>query len=171
VYRKGLARLPDKVQTQVLTPGLVTSRTDIEHLQAQYRLTPKQVTTLYKLLGLDKARADFDALQGHMGQHRSFTETIELASRGVHVPAAAAGGVVPARRGGTLVRVGEAGQDEAIIPLNRDARTSSRSMSVGIYVAGDYVVRANDYRDVQREQRRQLQLSAFAGRTPAGGQA
>jgi hypothetical protein len=84
VYRKGLARLPDKVQTQVLTPGLVTSRTDIEHLQAQYRLTPKQVTTLYKLLGLDKARADFDGLQNHMGQHRSFTETIELAG---HTPA------------------------------------------------------------------------------------
>lgn len=86
---------------------------------------------------------------------------------GGHVPAMAEGGVVRARPGGTVIRVAEAGRDEAVVPLPRDGRTG---MGAGIYVAGDYVVRANDYRDVQREQRRQLQLSAFAGRTPAGAQ-
>lgn len=35
------------------------------------------------------------------------------------IPFMAKGGVVPARAGGTIVNVGEAGRDEAIVPLNR----------------------------------------------------
>jgi hypothetical protein len=79
-YKSLLAHLPARVQTQVLTPGLIKSQADIERLDRRFDLTPKQLSTLYKLEGIQKARADFDALQGHMGQHRSFTETIELAS-------------------------------------------------------------------------------------------
>lgn len=36
-----------------------------------------------------------------------------------NVPAMANGGIIPARPGGTLALIGEAGQDEAVIPLNR----------------------------------------------------
>lgn len=36
-----------------------------------------------------------------------------------HIPQLANGGVVKARNGGTLVNVGEGGQDEAVVPLNR----------------------------------------------------
>lgn len=38
---------------------------------------------------------------------------------GAQVPSLADGGIVPARPGGTLVRVGEGGQDEAVLPLPR----------------------------------------------------
>jgi len=78
-YARALDSLPDQVQTQVLTPGLLTSQTDVEHLQRQYQLTPKEVTTLYKLLGLDKARRDFDALQAHMGRHTTLGQQLDLA--------------------------------------------------------------------------------------------
>ena len=37
----------------------------------------------------------------------------------MQVPQMKAGGIVRARRGGTLVNVGEGGQDEAIVPLGR----------------------------------------------------
>jgi hypothetical protein len=40
-------------------------------------------------------------------------------SSGVEIPELAAGGIVPATRGGRLVRVAEGGQDEAIIPLRK----------------------------------------------------
>jgi hypothetical protein len=36
-----------------------------------------------------------------------------------HIPQLADGGIVPARNGGTLVNVGEGGQDEAVVPLGR----------------------------------------------------
>ncbi len=36
-----------------------------------------------------------------------------------NIPQLADGGIVPARQGGTLVNVGEGGEDEAVVPLNR----------------------------------------------------
>jgi hypothetical protein len=57
-----------------------------------------------------------DVLTGYLG---SIIEGL-----GYGIPAMATGGIVPARPGGTLVRVGEGGYDEAIIPL-RGGRSSS----------------------------------------------
>jgi hypothetical protein len=42
-----------------------------------------------------------------------------FASSGIDIPALAEGGIVPATRGGRIVRVAEAGQAEAIIPLSK----------------------------------------------------
>lgn len=49
---------------------------------------------------------------------------------GLQVPALADGGIVPARPGGTLVRVGEGGQDEAILPLPR----AQAGATINLYV-------------------------------------
>jgi hypothetical protein len=55
----------------------------------------------------------------------------------VDVPELADGGIVPATRGGRLIRVAEAGQDEAIIPLSRGNMTQQPSTtSVTIHVNG-----------------------------------
>lgn len=48
-----------------------------------------------------------------------------FSSMGYDVPELADGGIVPATRGGRLIRVAEAGQDEAIIPLPTGMRTST----------------------------------------------
>jgi hypothetical protein len=45
----------------------------------------------------------------------------------------ASGGIVQARPGGTLVRVGEGGQDEAIIPLGS---RGSMGSTINIYLSG-----------------------------------
>ncbi len=42
------------------------------------------------------------------------------------IPQLAAGGIVKARRGGTLVNVGEGGRDEAVVPLNRAGQFLNR---------------------------------------------
>lgn len=49
----------------------------------------------------------------------------EYVTREFEAPSLADGGVVKARNGGTLVRVAEAGYDEAVIPLNRAGTTGS----------------------------------------------
>lgn len=48
-----------------------------------------------------------------------------FSSAGYEIPELANGGIVPATRGGRLIRVAEAGQDEAIIPLPTGMRTST----------------------------------------------
>lgn len=48
-----------------------------------------------------------------------------FSSAGYEIPELADGGIVPATRGGRLIRVAEAGQDEAIIPLPSGMRTST----------------------------------------------
>ena len=53
------------------------------------------------------------------------------------LPDLASGGIVRARRGGTLVRVGEGGRDEAVIPLGRGA--AQPTISVDIRVEGSVV--------------------------------
>lgn len=50
------------------------------------------------------------------------------------IPAAASGGIVRASRGGTLVQVGEGGQDEAIVPLPRGGRVGSGGDTIVINV-------------------------------------
>lgn len=56
---------------------------------------------------------------------------------GLQVPALADGGIVPARPGGTLVRVGEAGRDEAILPLPRTQQASSIVINVNAGMGAD----------------------------------
>lgn len=46
-------------------------------------------------------------------------------SSGMEIPELADGGIVPATRGGRLIRVAEAGQDEAIIPLPNSMRPTT----------------------------------------------
>ena len=62
-----------------------------------------------------------------------------FSSGGYEIPELANGGIVPATRGGRLIRVAEGGQDEAIIPLSSDMRTSATSggnTNVTIHVNG-----------------------------------
>lgn len=47
-----------------------------------------------------------------------------VASIASHIPGLAAGGIVKAKPGGTLVNVGEGGQDEAVVPLGGPAQIS-----------------------------------------------
>lgn len=122
----------------------------------------------------DEARGVADAIKkipNHKAVHIDLITTTDKSgvvhsSGGGHVPALADGGVVRARPGGTLIRAGEAGQDEAVVPLGRDSRTAGTG--AGIYVAGDYVVQAHNYDDLTQKQRRQVQVAAFAGRQPVG---
>jgi hypothetical protein len=56
---------------------------------------------------------------------------------GLQVPSLADGGIVPARPGGTLVRVGEGGQDEAVLPLPRMQGGSSIVINVTAGMGAD----------------------------------
>lgn len=56
---------------------------------------------------------------------------------GAQVPSLADGGIVPARPGGTLVRVGEGGQDEAVLPLPRMQGGSSIVINVTAGMGAD----------------------------------
>lgn len=51
-----------------------------------------------------------------------------------HIPQLADGGVVKARSGGTLALLGEAGRDEAVIPLNKAGQFGSNT-TVNVYLA------------------------------------
>jgi phage-related protein len=67
-----------------------------------------------------------------------------------NIPMLAAGGIVPATPGGRIVRVAEAGQDEAIIPLPRGGR-SSGGMSVSVVIQagiGDPIAIGREVRKV-----------------------
>ncbi len=70
-------------------------------------------------------------------------------------PHLAGGGIVRARRGGTLVNIGEGGRDEAVVPL-----PSGMGLTVNVYVAGS--IRAE--RDFK-----QLAVEAFAEALRGGG--
>lgn len=56
---------------------------------------------------------------------------------GLAVPSLADGGIVPARPGGTLVRVGEAGQDEMVLPLPRQQSGSNITINVTAGMGAD----------------------------------
>jgi hypothetical protein len=81
-WNNKLRGLPTKVQTEILTPGLLTTATDVEKLQRKYHLTPRQVSTLFKLTGIDEAKRQIREVQGMAGRHLSATYTIDLAGRG-----------------------------------------------------------------------------------------
>ena len=53
------------------------------------------------------------------------------------IPEAAEGGIVRARPGGTIVRVGEAGQDEAIVPLDSANGIGGTQVTNNFYFQGD----------------------------------
>ena len=75
-------------------------------------------------------------------------------SQSLAVPALAEGGIVPATHGGRLVRVAEGGQDEAIIPLDRGARSPTR---IELYLDGS--VLAAWMADAQRSGVLQLRMA------------
>ena len=52
-----------------------------------------------------------------------------------HIPHLAEGGIVPATSGGRLVRVAEAGEDEAVIPLSKLGNIHGGSKQTVIYNA------------------------------------
>lgn len=56
----------------------------------------------------------------------------EFATAKVDAPELASGGIVPATRGGRLIRVAEAGQDEAIIPLPRMSTGGGENITINI---------------------------------------
>ncbi len=84
------------------------------------------------------------------------------------IPRLAAGGIVRARSGGTLALLGEAGQDEAVIPLPVGGGVSApaRVYHIDIHVAGSVVTEQDLVRSVKEgllaEERRNGAI--FAGR-------
>ncbi|NIL56708.1 phage tail protein [Salinispora arenicola] len=72
-----------------------------------------------------------------------------------NIPYLAKGGIIPATPGGRLVVAGEAGQDEAVIPLPRGARslgTPQRGGHAELLLTGELRVRGGDLVLVLREQ-------------------
>jgi hypothetical protein len=61
-----------------------------------------------------------------------FADLPGLVLSGLRPPEAASGMVVPARTGGTLVRVGEAGRPEVILPTDDDARAIDLIRQAGL---------------------------------------
>src|SRR5690606_22129860 len=61
---KALSQLPAKVITKMAQPGMVTSKKDVDQLREKYDLTPKQVKTIVKALGIGKAEGEVEKFQG-----------------------------------------------------------------------------------------------------------
>lgn len=78
------------------------------------------------LKALKRASRQFDSSLGFL-----FSENA------LNIPSLADGGIVPARPGGTLVRVGEGGQDEAVLPLPRSQGGSSIVINVNAGLGAD----------------------------------
>ena len=78
------------------------------------------------LKALKRASKQFDSSLGFL-----FSENA------LNIPSLADGGIVPARPGGTLVRVGEGGQDEAVLPLPRSQGGSSIVINVNAGLGAD----------------------------------
>lgn len=53
-----------------------------------------------------------------------------------NIPELADGGIVRARRGGTIVRVGEGGRDEAVIPLPRSGAAAGGGVNINVTING-----------------------------------
>ncbi len=92
------------------------------------------------------AGVDVDALKKGKTPKKSIRKALSatdttlgllFGAAGLAVPSLAAGGIVPARPGGTLVRVGEGGQDEAILPLPRMQGGSSIVINVNAGMGAD----------------------------------
>lgn len=80
------------------------------------------------------------------------------------IPTLAQGGIVPARPGGTLVLAGEAGRDEAIIPLRRGAPGLGASTTIVVNLpAGPYLA---DQRAVAAWVHDAVRSAAARGYTP-----
>ena len=79
------------------------------------------------------------------------------------VPALAAGGVVKARPGGTIVRLSEAGYDEAVIPLKRGGSSGGgNTYEITIVSAATDPVRAGEemYRRLKQKLERESRLNS-----------
>jgi len=75
---------------------------------------------------LKRASTGFDSSLGFLFSENALT-----------IPSLADGGIVPARPGGTLVRVGEAGQDEMVLPLPRQQSGSNITINVTAGMGAD----------------------------------
>jgi hypothetical protein len=78
------------------------------------------------LKALKRASNKFDSSLGFLFSENALT-----------IPSLADGGIVPARPGGTLVRVGEAGQDEMVLPLPRQQSGSNITINVTAGMGAD----------------------------------
>jgi hypothetical protein len=78
------------------------------------------------LKALRRASNKFDSSLGFLFSENALT-----------IPSLADGGIVPARPGGTLVRVGEAGQDEMVLPLPRQQSGSNITINVTAGMGAD----------------------------------
>lgn len=63
---KRLKQLPPEVVTKIDTPGAINSIADVNKLNKQYDLTPKQKITLLKLVGTPQALAQAKQVQDHL---------------------------------------------------------------------------------------------------------
>ncbi len=70
----------------------------------------------YKRLA-DAANIELSRIDREVDIRFRYSQTGEIPGGGGEVPGLASGGVVRARSGGTIVRLGEGGRDEAVVPL------------------------------------------------------
>lgn len=104
--------------------------------------------------------------------NRSLEFRIAVAGKGVDInppdiPHLAAGGIVKARRGGTLALLGEGGRDEAVIPLQRGRGSHSGGGDVHYHVTvqtGGVVGMTKD--DLRNYLLRELEALGRQGRVP-----
>jgi hypothetical protein len=61
------AQIPDKVITEILTPGLVDSKREVRALARSYALTPDQVKTVLEVTGVASAVKDVDRFSAAVG--------------------------------------------------------------------------------------------------------
>ena len=116
--REIVKSLPKSVKTDI-RQNAPAATGEIKKLIEQYDLTPKQVQTLMKLLGVDKSIADIRRLIAVQQQYRDKTVTITTEYRSLHTS-----GVGPTR-----------GRDDDNMPSGVSPRTSSRGGEPGRFNA------------------------------------
>src|SRR5690606_13547383 len=79
---KALSQLPAKVITKMAQPGMVTSKKDVDQLREKYDLTPKQVKTIVKALGIGKAEGEVEKFQGALANIPE-AKVVRMVVRGV----------------------------------------------------------------------------------------
>ncbi|HET7560034.1 MAG TPA: hypothetical protein VFK80_08745, partial [Limnochordia bacterium] len=158
-----LEQLAKDVQAQIITQGIngtagsPIDMTAIKQDVANIENNPavKGLFDAFKQLGLaGKKTADaFNAItessynlpeiiklsqvRFHTAAAISGNEAAAQLARAAGIPGFATGGVVHAQPGGTLVRVGEGGQDEAIVPLGGRGGAGGGSVHIGTVIVKD----------------------------------
>lgn len=139
---RALSELPAKVITKLAQPGMVKSREDIEDLKEKYDLTPKQVSTLFKVLGIKRAKGDVDNLNGSI-DNLPDKKVVQIILQGVNDLQDAIGGVFGSGKGpgqghasGGLITGPGTGTSDSIPARLSNGEFVMRAAAVDHYGAG-----------------------------------